>query len=128
MTIGEKIKKVRNTFGTSGKKISQSEFAQAIEVNRSTLAQYETNSINPSTRILKKICEVYKVNMDWLINDDVPDSKMYIDTSETLTDMLKQDFKLDDTCISIVQSYMKMSKDEKKAIKKFVEEIAKGLD
>lgn len=124
--IGEKLKKIRATV--SEKMVTQEEFARAIEVTRNSITLYENGQRNPSTRILKKICEVYKVNMDWLINDDVPDSKMYIDTSETLTDMLKKDFKLDDTCISIVQSYMKMSKDEKKAIKKFVEEIAKGLD
>lgn len=125
MTIGEKIKKIRSCVGDTGKRISQDEFAKAIEVNRSTLAQYETNSMNPSTRILKKICEVYNVNMGYFINDD---EEMFVDTAETFAETLRATYKLDDLGVSILKAYINMNDEEKKTIKKLLLDITKGLE
>lgn len=56
MTVGEKIKMVRNEKG-----LSQQKLADLTGLARITIAQYETNKYQPSTANLKKIANILSV-------------------------------------------------------------------
>lgn len=125
MTIGEKIKKVRSCAGENGKKITQEVFAASLDLNRNTIFQYETGALQPSTRTLKKICEVYNVNMGYFLNDD---EDMFVDTAEIFAETLRTAYKLDDLGVSILKAYINMNDEEKKTIKKLLLDITKELE
>ena len=61
MTIGERIKKVRQE-----KHLTQQDFSQYIDVKRNTVALYEAGKITPSSAVLSLICREFHVNETWL--------------------------------------------------------------
>lgn len=65
MTLGEKIRKLRAEKG-----ITQKQLAEAIGVGRTTITQYENNSIEPSLAVLKAIANYFNVPIDYLLSDN----------------------------------------------------------
>lgn len=126
MTIGEKIKKIRTNAGKDNKKLSQEDFAKSLDLSRIAVALYESGDRTPSNKVLKNICQVYHIDIDWLLNGD--GDIVYIDTITTLVDSLRATYKLDDLGASILKSYLDLDDDNKKVLEKFIKNIAKGLD
>ena len=56
-----RIKELRNS-----QNLTQSEFAERIDMKRNSIAQIETGIRNPSDRTLKAICKEFNVNYSWL--------------------------------------------------------------
>ncbi len=65
--IGDKLKKARKDA-----KLSQEEVAEKINTSRSNISKYETGFLEPNIDTLKKLCELYKISADELleINND----------------------------------------------------------
>lgn len=61
MTIGERIALFRKI-----NKISQQEFADAVEISRTHISKIENNNDMPSTKLLREIAEHYNINYEWL--------------------------------------------------------------
>lgn len=61
MTIGERIAIFRKI-----NKISQQEFADAVEISRTHISKIENNKDMPSTKLLIEIAEHYNINYEWL--------------------------------------------------------------
>lgn len=61
MTIGERIKEVRKYY-----KCSQRNFAVRLNLSQAHISNIEANKDNPSDKIIKQICAVYKINREWL--------------------------------------------------------------
>ncbi len=61
MNIGEKIKELRLEKG-----ITQAELAEAIGIDKSTIAKYETDDREPKVYILCKIADYFGVTLDYL--------------------------------------------------------------
>lgn len=57
MTIGERIALFRKI-----NKISQQEFADAVEISRTHISKIENNNDMPSTKLLREIAEHYNIN------------------------------------------------------------------
>lgn len=57
----ERIKKVRTTFG-----LTQSEFAERIQLSRSALCKIETGVNTASPRTIAKICDEFGTSREWL--------------------------------------------------------------
>lgn len=82
MNIGNNIKRVR-----TNKKVSQKDFAIAIDMPISTLANYENNHREPNIETLTKIAEALGIPVSELLKDDTfnltgPDTEkveVYID-------------------------------------------------
>ena len=49
------------------KKITQDEFALALNIGRSVVGMYETGRRKPSFEVLEKIADFYNVSMDYLL-------------------------------------------------------------
>ena len=65
MTLGDRIKKARKA-----KNLTQLQLSEAVEVNRASITQYETDAINPPITTLKKIADVCGVDMLFFFDDE----------------------------------------------------------
>ncbi|WMM25640.1 helix-turn-helix transcriptional regulator [Tissierella sp. MB52-C2] len=61
-TLGKRIKFLREE-----KEISQLEFSKILNINNSTLSQYEAGNRMPGDEIKKKIAEYFNVSLDYLM-------------------------------------------------------------
>lgn len=59
--IGERIQELRKMKG-----LTQQEFADALNVPRSTIAGYEANKREPISATVSLICQKFSVNEEWL--------------------------------------------------------------
>lgn len=65
MTVGERIRAVRKYY-----KCSQRDFAMMLNLSQAHVSNIEANKDKPSDKIIKQICTIYKINMDWLKSGD----------------------------------------------------------
>lgn len=66
--IGRKIHKLRKING-----MSQEELAFSLDVSRQTVSKWETNINCPSSDYIKRICELFNVEADFLLSYDEDD-------------------------------------------------------
>lgn len=66
MTLGEKIKKLRNEKG-----ISQEELGRLMDVHYTHISRYERSQSAPSVEALKKLARIFEVSTDYLLFDDI---------------------------------------------------------
>lgn len=62
LTLGEKIVYLRKEKG-----LNQIDFAKNLNVDKSTVAKYETNKIIPSVPLLIKLAQFFEVTTDYLL-------------------------------------------------------------
>ena len=69
MTIGERLKKIREDRG-----LSQKQAAALVGMQQQAWRVYETDSSMPGAKLIMKICQQYSVSSDWLlgIEHDLP--------------------------------------------------------
>ncbi len=67
MSLGEKIRKLRNEKG-----LSQEKFGQQTGIHPNHVGKYEANKTVPSADKLRKIAEVLEVSADYLLFDNSP--------------------------------------------------------
>ena len=60
LSIGHKIKILRK-----GRKLTQQELADRLQINRSSISNYEINRRVPPVKELQKICDFFGVGMDY---------------------------------------------------------------
>ena len=65
MSVGERLKKARKR-----KKLTQEEVATLLYCTPQAISRYETNKIEPNMQILQKMCIIYEVSADDII--DIP--------------------------------------------------------
>ena len=65
MLFSEKILKLRRMRG-----LSQDEAAELIGVSRQALSRWETGTALPDASNIAKICRVFDVSADYLLNDE----------------------------------------------------------
>ena len=63
--MGERIKELRKAL-----KMTQQEFADRLNVQRGSIASYETGRISPSNAAISLICKELNVSEDWLRNGE----------------------------------------------------------
>lgn len=61
--MGERIKELRKAL-----KMTQQKFADRLNVQRGSIASYETGRISPSNAAISLICKELNVSEDWLRN------------------------------------------------------------
>lgn len=118
MTIGERIKKIRDELD-----LTQSSFSEKIGTARNTVASYEIGRREPMEATIKSICREFNVNYDWLKNGE---GEMFDDAPETLLDEIMQEFDMDDLDRRILIGYMTLSKSDRDAVKRYIQKIIDG--
>jgi len=66
MDIGVKIKELREE-----KNLTQEELAKLLDIDKSTIAKYETNDREPKVYILCKIADYFSVTLDYLAGREI---------------------------------------------------------
>lgn len=69
--LGKKLKKARSDSG-----LKQIDAAAKLDISNGTLSGYERNYRDPDTDILNRMARLYKVSVDWLLDEStVPKNK-----------------------------------------------------
>lgn len=72
--INERIKQIRKSL-----KLSQPDFGKRLGVSRDVIANIDRDAVEPKTVFLEHLCQVYKVNPDWLLHGE---GAMFMDSPE----------------------------------------------
>lgn len=64
MSLGKKLKSLRNAKGVTQNKVSQ-----LLKIDRSTYGKYETGDSTPDYEKLVKLAQYFNVTTDWLAGD-----------------------------------------------------------
>ena len=115
LTIGERIKSIREKLG-----ITQEEFSQRLGTTRNTITNYEANRRMPMDATIKSICREFNVNYEWLKNGE---GEMFDALPETLVDELADEFNLDDLDRRIILGYIQLSEADRAAIKRYIQNL-----
>lgn len=113
--VSQRIKEVREN-----KKLSQKEFADRIDMKRNSIAQIETGIRNPSDRTLKAICKEFGINYSWL-KEGI--GEMESEFKNSILDDLVREYDLDDTDRLILENYMKLDKEARKALSDYLKSL-----
>ena len=120
--MNERLKLLRKAL-----KLSQQEFADKIQVNRSTVAGYERGSTNLSERTIADICRVFYVNEDWLRNGEGDMFRARNTTNEELALQVGKLLKTDDEFTkNLFLEYLKLPPEMKSLFEDFVHNLAKS--
>lgn len=118
LTVGERIKKLRkNILG-----LSMEAFGEKLGVKKAAISNIENSNRNLTEQMAKAICREYNVNYFWLTEGD---GDVFIDLPETALDELCLEYGLDEFERSIILEFIKLSDDERKVIKKYIDNIKK---
>ncbi len=70
MKLGEKIRELRKS-----KAISQEQLASMLKINRNFLSRIETGKSEPTSSILKKVAEIFSVDLNSLLEIEDEENK-----------------------------------------------------
>ncbi len=62
MNFGEKLRNARKKAG-----LTQQQVADALELERSSIARYELGQVEPKLKIIPKFCEILNVSAEYLL-------------------------------------------------------------
>jgi hypothetical protein len=113
--LNERLKQLRDALG-----LSQEDFGKRIGSARNTIANYELGRRKPSKTTLKAICREFRVNYFWLTEGELP---MFSGTPESVVDEIAEDYNLDDLDKKIIEKYLELPEDKRKAIKEYLKSI-----
>lgn len=117
----ERLKLLRKAL-----KLNQQEFADKIQVNRSTVAGYERGSTNLSERTIADICRVFYVNEDWLRTGEGEMFRARNTTNEELALQVGKLLKTDDEFTkNLFLEYLKLPPEMKTLFEDFVHNLAR---
>ena len=117
--MGERIKELRKAL-----KMTQQEFADRLNVQRGSIASYETGRISPSNAAISLICKELNVSEDWLRNGEV-DMFIPITRDEEIASFIGSvQADVDDTFKKrFISALAKLSTEEWKAIEHLMENM-----
>lgn len=112
----ERIKYYRETIAG----LSQSKFAQSLEISKSNLANIEVGRVNLTDRVINNICDTYNINEEWLRTGEGPMEKQKTRDEEILSFIDK--IKETDNVFAkrFIMALSKLSYDEWKTIDKLI--------
>lgn len=105
-------------------KLSQTEFAEALNLKRNSISLIEVGKRNPSDRTISDMCEKFNVSEIWLREGT---GDMFIKTPSSTMEQLKKEFDLDDFSSSFVYEYLKLDVDTRNAVQEFFYNVLDGM-
>lgn len=103
--------------------LSISQFAEKLNLSKSTISLAERGERPYTERTRLDICEKFNVNYDWLITGE---GEMYKETAESVLWLLQKEYELDELDIEIVQNYVELSPIERSVFKEYIKKIKSG--
>lgn len=109
--MNERIKELRERLG-----ISQTEFAESLNLKRNSISLIEVGKRNPSDRTILDICNKFDVSEDWLRNGT---GEVFLETPSSTMEQLRREFNLDEFDFNLVYEYLKLGGEQRKAVRDF---------
>ncbi|MCC0707018.1 MULTISPECIES: helix-turn-helix domain-containing protein [unclassified Clostridioides] len=113
MPIYKRIKELRKDV----LKLTQEDFSKKINISRSNLGSLEIDRVKVTDRVISDICREFSVNENWLRHGK---GDIFIENDNTIISELSNKYKLDNLDVKILESYLNLSVEQRKAIKKYV--------
>ena len=125
---GTRLKMLRQSLG-----LSQQEFAEAIGLSQTTYSGYERERSQPPFDILKKICSIYDVDVNWLLDMKGTDYRELLDGRyNDFADLVSMGFSTDEAYRMERDQFnrygdmiMKLDYNDRKRVTDFIEQIMK---
>ena len=109
MTQGERIREIRKAMGLTLEK-----FGEKLGVTRVAISNIENGNRNLTDQMARSICREYNVSYDYLIDGE---GEMFDDLPQTILDELCRQYDLDDFDRALVEMYIGLPEDVRKALK-----------
>lgn len=120
MTTGERVKELRkNLLGLTLEK-----FGESLGVGKTAISKIEKGERGLTDQMAKAICREYNVDYLWLTEGD---GEPFIELPETMIDELVFEYNLDEFDKSIIVEYLKLDKQERDVVKKYLRNLKRGL-
>ncbi|MCC0670798.1 helix-turn-helix transcriptional regulator [Clostridioides sp. ES-S-0145-01] len=113
MPIYKRIKELRKDV----LKLTQEDFSKKINISRSNLGSLEIDRVKVTDRVISDICREFSVNENWLRHGK---GDIFTENDNTIISELSNKYKLDNLDVKILESYLNLSGEQRKAIKKYV--------
>lgn len=125
---GKRLKMLRQSLG-----LSQQEFAESIGLSQTTYSGYERERSQPPFDLLKKICSIYDVDVNWLLDIAKTDWRDIVgDSYNDFADLVSMGFSTDEAYRMEKEQFnrygdmiMKLDYNDRKRVVEFVEQINK---
>lgn len=103
--------------------LNMTEFANKLNLSKSTISLAERCERPYTQRTLLDICEKFNVNYDWLMTGE---GEMYKESADSILWLLQKEYELDDLDVEIVKGYINLSPIERSVFKEYIKNIKKG--
>lgn len=115
MTIGERMRDARKAKG-----LTQATLAEKVRLKRNTIANYETNNIEPSERSVLNICAVLGINEKWLLTGEGEMLRQLSEDEELELIFDQIHMSTNPTISAIIRAYWKLPDNAKDAVRQFI--------
>lgn len=115
MNANERVKELRKEL-----ELTQADFGERIGLKQAVIGQMENGSRNLTDRTIILICEKYSVNENWLRTGK---GEMFIESDSTIVSQLSAEYGLDGFEKAMIQGYLKMQPEQRKAVKSYVKSL-----
>lgn len=115
MTIGERMRDARKAKG-----LTQATLAEKVRLKRNTIANYETNNIEPSERSVFDICAVLGINEKWLLTGEGEMLRQLSEDEELELIFDQIHMSTGPTIRAIIRDYWKLPDNAKEAVRQFI--------
>lgn len=116
----ERIRKLRKTLD-----LTQEKFAERIGIKRNTIATYESGRNEPVDSVVALICREFHVNEEWLRYGA---GEMFTKDSEDELKALTEKYSLTSADRVLIEKYVSLNADTRKAILKFMTDVVSSLE
>lgn len=116
MTIGDRISKIRETFG-----LTQEEFGERIELGRSHVSLLEGGKRSPSDLAISSICRVYGVNRNWLATGE---GEMFGGTQALIESVVSLFGTATDEDRELVRTFLRLPVEQRRAFHDFLDSLS----
>lgn len=116
----ERIRKLRKTLD-----LTQEKFAERIGIKRNTIATYESGRNEPVDSVVALICREFHVNEEWLRYGT---GEMFTKDSEDELKVLTEKYSLTSADRVLIEKYVSLNADTRKAILKFMTDVVSSLE
>ena len=117
MSIGERIRCVREDL-----KMTRAAFGESLGVSGDVINNMERDRAEVKEYMLRLLCKVHNVNYFWLVEEK---GDMYLSPPEIITNEVAEKYGLDKNDISLIEEYVNLDSDVRKAIKQLIINVVK---
>lgn len=118
MTLGERVKFIRKDL-----KMTQDSFGEALDVTRDVVNNIERDRNKTNNKaLLKLMCKTYNINYFWLTEEI---GEPYVGVPDMIIDEAVEKYKLDELDKKIIEEYVKLDPEIRRAFKDYLAVIFK---